>query len=106
MHGQIRDGPAVPLSRGGDVSVAEGARDRNQIYRRAHCRWTCQCRRAASARDLSMGKHSADDLKAACTKAGDLFSQDKERYGCGADCRGAPGTDCIVSCDASQKCGA
>jgi len=53
-----------------------------------------------------MGKHSADDLKAACTKAGDLFSQDKERYGCGADCRGAPGTDCIVSCDASQKCGA
>lgn len=60
----------------------------------------------ASARDLSMGKHSADDLKAACTKVGDLFSQDKERYGCGADCRGAPGTDCIVSCDASQKCGA
>lgn len=53
-----------------------------------------------------MGKHSADDLKAACAKVGGSFSQGKERYGCGTDCRGAPGTDCIVSCDASQKCSA
>ena len=60
----------------------------------------------APARDQSMGRHSADDLKAVCAKVGGSFSQGKERYGCGTNCRGAPGTDCIVSCDASQKCSA
>lgn len=58
----------------------------------------------ASARDMSLGKHSADELKAACAKIGGSFSQGKERYGCGTDCHGAPGTDCIVTCEASQKC--
>ncbi|MBS0248102.1 MAG: hypothetical protein JSR61_15925 [Proteobacteria bacterium] len=60
----------------------------------------------ASARDLSMGKHSADELKAACAKIGGSFSQGKERYGCGTDCHGAPGTDCIVSCTTDEKCSA
>ena len=58
----------------------------------------------ASARDMSLGKHSADELKAACGKIGGSFSQGKERYGCGTDCHGAPGTDCIVTCEASGKC--
>ncbi|WP_156380840.1 hypothetical protein [Pseudolabrys sp. Root1462] len=58
----------------------------------------------ASARDLSMGKHSADELKATCARIGGSFSQGKERYGCGTDCHGAPGTDCIVSCGADGKC--
>jgi hypothetical protein len=53
-----------------------------------------------------MGKHSADDLKAACAKVGGSFSQGQERYGCGTNCRGAPGTDCIVTCEANQKCSA
>lgn len=60
----------------------------------------------AAARDLSVGKHSADELKATCAKIGGSFSQGKERYGCGTDCRGAPGTDCIVSCTANEKCSA
>ncbi len=58
----------------------------------------------ALARDMSMGKHSADELKAACAKIGGSFSQGQERYGCGTDCHGKPGTDCIVSCGADGKC--
>lgn len=58
----------------------------------------------AAARDQSMGKHSADELKATCAKIGGSFSQGQERYGCGTDCHGAPGTDCIVSCGADGKC--
>ncbi|HZL30546.1 MAG TPA: hypothetical protein VFC54_05725 [Pseudolabrys sp.] len=58
----------------------------------------------ASAGTLSMHKHSADELKGACAKVGGRFSQGKERYGCGTDCHGGPGTDCIVSCDAGENC--
>ncbi|MFA6267969.1 MAG: hypothetical protein WC670_19910 [Pseudolabrys sp.] len=56
------------------------------------------------ARDMPLHKHSADEVKAICAKVGGSFSQGKELYGCGTDCRGAPGTDCIVTCGADQNC--
>jgi len=58
----------------------------------------------ASARDLTFPKTTADQLKAVCDKAGGHFSQGERNYGCGTDCRGKPGTDCIVTCTAAQKC--
>jgi hypothetical protein len=58
----------------------------------------------AQARALSMHKHSAEELQKICTKVGGRFSQGPKRYGCGTDCNGGTGTDCIVSCDADQKC--
>lgn len=59
---------------------------------------------AALARDLTLPKNSAEQLKAACDKAGGKFSQDAKGYGCGTNCQGAAGTDCIVHCEADQKC--
>ena len=58
----------------------------------------------ASARDLALPKTTAAQLKAACDKAGGNFSQGDRNYGCGTDCRGKPGTDCMVTCTVSQKC--
>ncbi len=59
---------------------------------------------AAHARDLTLPKTGADELKSACAKAGGRFSQDPRGYDCGTDCQGGPGTDCIVHCAARQKC--
>ena len=59
---------------------------------------------AALARDLTFPKTTAEALKSACDKAGGKFSQDAKGYGCGTDCKGGPGTDCIVHCEAEQKC--
>ncbi len=58
----------------------------------------------ALARDLSMHKHSVEEIKSICDKAGGKFSQDARIYGCGTDCHGGPGTDCIVSCKTDQSC--
>jgi hypothetical protein len=58
----------------------------------------------AAARDLTFPKTTADQLKAACDRAGGKFSQGERNYGCGTDCRGKPGTDCIVTCTATSKC--
>lgn len=58
----------------------------------------------AQAATVSMHKHSAEELKSACAKVGGRFSQGPKHYGCGTDCQGGPGTDCIVSCEADQKC--
>ena len=58
----------------------------------------------ALARDISMHKHSAEEIKSVCDKVGGSFSQGANAYGCGTDCRGGPGTDCIVSCKADQTC--
>jgi hypothetical protein len=60
----------------------------------------------ASARDLTLPKTTADQLKAACDKAGGKFSQGDNIYGCGTDCAGKPGTDCTVNCSADKKCSA
>jgi hypothetical protein len=60
----------------------------------------------ASARDLTLPKTTAEQLKAACDKAGGTFSQGEKLYGCGTDCAGKPGTDCTVNCTADKKCSA
>jgi hypothetical protein len=59
---------------------------------------------AAVAKDLTLPKTSADAIRSACDKAGGKFSQDDRGYGCGTDCHGDPGTDCIVYCKAGEKC--
>jgi hypothetical protein len=58
----------------------------------------------ALARDIRMPKMSAAELKGVCDKVGGKFSQDPQHYGCGTDCNGAAGTDCIVSCAADGNC--
>jgi hypothetical protein len=58
----------------------------------------------ATARDITLKKTSADELKAICTKVGGKFTQGPKRYGCGTDCKGGTGTDCIVSCAPDGKC--
>lgn len=57
-----------------------------------------------SASDVNLPKHTPDELKAICAKAGGKFSQDSGGYGCGTDCRGGAGTDCTVFCKPDQKC--
>lgn len=57
-------------------------------------------------RDLTLPKTTAEQLKTACAKAGGKFSQGPDSYGCGTDCQGGPGTDCIVHCVAERKCDA
>jgi hypothetical protein len=58
----------------------------------------------ALANEVSLHKHSADELKNICQKTGGKFSQDASGYGCGTNCHGGPGTDCIVACKADQNC--
>ncbi len=58
----------------------------------------------ASANDINLRKHSADEIKSVCEKVGGKFSQDARGYGCGTNCRGGPGTDCLVSCKNDQPC--
>jgi hypothetical protein len=60
----------------------------------------------AFARDLTLPKTDAAALKSACDKAGGKFSQGDKNYGCGTNCHGGPGTDCIVHCVAGEKCSA
>ncbi len=56
------------------------------------------------AQGISLHKHTAEELKSVCDKAGGSFSQDADGYGCGTDCNGKPGTDCIVGCKNGQDC--
>jgi hypothetical protein len=58
---------------------------------------------AALARGLSLPKTSPEALKVACDKAGGQLSQDAKSYGCGTNCKGGPGTDCIVHCFPDNK---
>ncbi len=59
---------------------------------------------SAVANEISMHKHSAEEIKTICDKVGGKFSQDAGGYGCGTNCNGGPGTDCIVSCKTEQQC--
>jgi len=61
---------------------------------------------AALARDLTLPKTSPEAMKSACDKASGTFSQGANGYGCGTNCQGGPGTDCLVDCTADQKCSA
>ena len=57
------------------------------------------------ARDIHLHiKMSAGALKTTCDQVGGRFSQGPKRYGCGTDCHGHPGTDCIVTCEAGKLC--
>ena len=56
------------------------------------------------ARDVSIGKHSAEEVKSVCDKAGGKFSQDATGHYCGTNCHGTPGTDCVVGCKTGQTC--
>ncbi len=56
------------------------------------------------ARDITLRKHTADEIKSACEKAGGKFSQDAKGYGCGTDCHGTRGTDCTVFCPTGERC--
>jgi hypothetical protein len=56
------------------------------------------------ASDIYLGKHTAADLEAICTKAGGKFSQASGGYGCGTDCHGGVGTACSVYCPTGEKC--
>ena len=59
---------------------------------------------SALTNEVSMHKHTAEEVKAVCDKVGGKFSQDAGVYGCGTNCNGGPGTDCIVSCKTDQPC--
>jgi len=56
------------------------------------------------ANDIYLRKHTIDEIKAACSKAGGEFSQDTRGYGCGTDCHGKPGTACTVFCPNGERC--
>ena len=59
----------------------------------------------ASARDIHLHiKMSAQALHQTCDQTGGRFSQGPKRYGCGTDCHGHPGTDCIVTCEPGHRC--
>lgn len=58
----------------------------------------------ALAGDAHLPKQTAEEMKSVCAKAGGKFSQDANGYGCGTDCHGGPGTDCVVFCKSGEKC--
>jgi hypothetical protein len=59
--------------------------------------------RPSAAAEVSLQKASAEGLKAICEKMGGPFSQDSSGYGCGTDCHGGKGTDCVVFCPTNAK---
>jgi len=58
----------------------------------------------AFANEVSLHKHSLEELKSVCDKVGGSFSQGADVYACGTDCHGKPGTACVVDCKADQTC--
>jgi hypothetical protein len=56
------------------------------------------------AREIHLQKRSIEDIKSVCAKVGGEFSQDSRGYGCGTNCKGGPGTACIVYCPTGQRC--
>jgi hypothetical protein len=58
----------------------------------------------ASAKDITLPKSTVDEMTAVCAKVGGKFSQDAHGFGCGTNCQGGAGTDCIVFCQPDKKC--
>ena len=56
------------------------------------------------AREIHLKKQTIDQIKSVCDKVGGKFSQDSRGYGCGTDCKGGPGTACIVYCPTDHRC--
>lgn len=59
---------------------------------------------SALANEVSLQKHTAEEIKTVCEKVGGKFSQDAVGYDCGTDCHVGPGTDCVVGCKTDQPC--
>ena len=58
---------------------------------------------SSMASETTMRKSTAEELKSVCDKAGGSFLQDAGGYGCGTNCQGKPGTDCVLACKNSEK---
>ncbi len=59
----------------------------------------------ALARDIRLQiRMSMLALWQSCDQAGGRFSGGPQGYGCGTDCRGHPGTGCVVTCAPGQLC--
>ena len=58
---------------------------------------------SASASETAMRKFSPAEMKSVCDKVGGSFSQDAGGYGCGTNCQGKRGTDCVVACKNNDK---
>ena len=58
---------------------------------------------SSMASETTMRKSTAEELKSVCDKAGGSFSQDAGGYGCGTNCQGKPGTDCVLACKNNEK---
>ena len=58
---------------------------------------------SSMASETTMRKSSVEELKSVCDKAGGSFSQDAAGYGCGSNCQGKPGTDCVLNCKNNEK---
>ena len=58
----------------------------------------------SSARDIYLQKSTTDEIKSVCEKVGGKYSDDASGFGCGTNCNGGPGTDCVVYCKVDQKC--
>jgi|SRR5690349_17371687 len=59
--------------------------------------------RPSAAAEVTLQKTSPEGLKTVCEKLGGSFSQASNGYGCGTDCHGDKGTDCVVFCPTSAK---
>ena len=64
----------------------------------------CSLSVSSFAREVSVGRHTAEEVKNICDKAGGKFSQDSTGHYCGTDCHGGAGTDCVVGCKTGQAC--
>ena len=58
---------------------------------------------SSMASETTMRKSTAEELKSVCDEAGGSFSQDAGGYGCGSNCQGKPGTDCVLNCKNNEK---
>lgn len=56
------------------------------------------------AKDIYLHKQTPEQLKSICEKVSGKFSQDKSGYACGTDCKGGPGTSCLVYCRPNKRC--
>jgi len=58
----------------------------------------------SAAKEIYLHKRTLDEVKSICDKVGGKFSQDSRGYGCGTNCKGGPGTACIVYCPTDHRC--
>jgi hypothetical protein len=59
-----------------------------------------------AAKKLQIGTHTAEELRNVCYQTGGAFSQDSTGYRCQTNCRGGPGTQCVIACKNDNTCSA